>query len=452
MENFTPVPNEWIDQLTDGRLTVPMFTILCLLMRTCTWKTGVWKGTAERLQYALNGELGKRQISRHLKRLHVCGYITSHSIPGKRKSYKIDINNYVAVSDEVEIVLRPTELKDWQELPADHDADDDAEMTQAMTLRRRRDDAHDDAEMTSNPDVPDVPNTIDVPYLPKVLDQVSKQASKQVPPSEERAAAPPSVVKDQTSIPTTVEEFWADDFVNMDAKELLYTFKPNLTDSLVKEQLPMAIEILSLVPGDMDALDLVTWNHAHRSHKYATKEDKRLLLRSPKQMLASLKSPTASLVNDYDLHPFNDCSICKDQGLVHTKVLRAQVEAMRQEREAKRQAELLALAEAERTAAELEAKRIRWSKYDWSRKRNDDDRKAFSFNREFHPKRIFDRWGGKAPEAVLDASVIHFASQGQPFSWEEFETTFLDVWEARKDFLERPENKAKAAGIADTGP
>jgi hypothetical protein len=328
-------------------------------------------------------------------------------------------------------------------------------MTQAMTLRRRRDDAHDDAEMTSNPDIPDVldvPNTIDVPYVPKVLDQVSKQASKQVPPSEERVAAPSAVEEENSSIPTTVLEFWSDDFVDMDAKQLLFTFKPNLTDSLVKEQLPMAIEILSWVPGDMDALDLVTWNHAHRSHKYATKEDKRLFLRSPKQMLAALTHPNANLVNDYDLHPFNDCPICKEQGLVHTKVLRAQIEAAHQEREAKRQAELRALAEAERTAAELEARRIRWSKYDWSRKRNDDDRKKFAFNREFDCKQILDTFGGKAPESVLDATVIHFASQGRPFSWEEFETTFLDVWEARKDSLEQPESKARAQGIPAESP
>jgi hypothetical protein len=437
MENFTPVPNEWVDQLADGRLTVPMFTILCLLMRTCTWSTGVWKGTAERMQYALNGELGKRQISRYLKRLHACGYITSHSIPGKRKSYKIDLNNFVAVRDEVEIVLRPTELKDWQELPADHDADDDAEMTSTMTLRRRRDDEHDDAEMTSNPDVPDVPNTIDLPNVPKVPNQVSKQDSKQVPSSEENTAVRSVGSEEQTPVPSTVVEFWSDDLVAMEAKELLLRFKPHLTDHLVKEQLPMAIEILSLVPEDMDALDLVVWNQAHRSHKYATKDDKRLFLRSPKQMLAALKHPNANLVNDYDTHLFDECPICKEKGLVHTKVLRAVLEANHRESEAQRQAELLAIEEAERAAAELAAKRERWSKYDWSRKRNDDDRKTFNFNREFESKKISDAWGGKAPESVLDASVIYFASLGRPFSWSEFEQTFMDIWEARKDWYQQ---------------
>ena len=145
----------------------------------------------------------------------------------------------------------------------------------------------------------------------------------------------------------------------MDAKALLFRFKPNLTDYLVKEQLPMAIEILSLVPADMEALDLLAWNHAHRSHRYATKEDKKLFLRSPKQMLAALKHPNATLVNDYDLHPFNQCNICKEHGLVHTKIFRAEAEAANQEREQKRKDALRVMADAEREAAELAAKKER---------------------------------------------------------------------------------------------
>jgi hypothetical protein len=36
MENFTPVPNEWIDQLADGRLTAPMFTEFGMLRTSLT--------------------------------------------------------------------------------------------------------------------------------------------------------------------------------------------------------------------------------------------------------------------------------------------------------------------------------------------------------------------------------------------------------------------------------
>ena len=56
----------------------------------------------------------------------------------------------------------------------------------------------------------------------------------------------------------------------------------------------------------------------------------------------------------------------------------------------------------------------------------------FASNRQFDSKRICETWGGKAPESLLDASVIYFANLGRAFSWEEFEQSFLDIWEARK--------------------
>ena len=443
MENFTAIPNEWFDNLADGRLTPPMFDILCYLMRTCTWSKGEWRGEAERIRYGLGKAWSVSQINRHLTRLDNCRYIDRRNTPGRRGGYKILINNYA----HDEKILRPTELKDWRDIKdvdAQQDASDDACEMRVSCVGHAQDDA---CEMRSNLDVPDVdPDLQDIPDLPDVTQEniASKPASQQVPPSADSTAPGSSAMNE--NLPTTVDEFWSDDFVETEAKNLLLGLKPNLTDHLVKEQLPMTVEILSLVPEHMDASDLLQWNHAHRSGKYASKQDKLLYLRSPKQMLAALRSQDANLVNDYDLHDFANCPTCKPLGIVHTTTLRAAIEADRKRREEQRQAELLAMAEADREAAELAAKRERWSNYDWSRKRNDSDRKQFAFHREFDRKKIGLRFEG-SPDAVLDAAVIHFAKLGRSFSWEEFEETFLDIWEAHKDLLaERQKASAHTAG------
>jgi hypothetical protein len=99
MDSFTPIPNEWVDSLADGRLTMPMFTILCYLKRTCIWKTGVWRGTAERIQHGLNGEIKARQIQRYLKRVGVCGYISSAAcgVPTKLTSITMSLTTTVRI-------------------------------------------------------------------------------------------------------------------------------------------------------------------------------------------------------------------------------------------------------------------------------------------------------------------------------------------------------------------
>jgi hypothetical protein len=62
---------------------------------------------------------------------------------------------------------------------------------------------------------------------------------------------------------------------------------------------------------------VLKWNRAHRSGKYASKDDKKLYIRSAKQYLKALQSDTASLVNDYALHEFAHCEVCKEHGLLH---------------------------------------------------------------------------------------------------------------------------------------
>ena len=234
------------------------------------------------------------------------------------------------------------------------------------------------------------------------------------------------------NLPRTVDEFWSGDDnyeLGYDARELLYMIKPNLTDELVKRDVPVILECLKHVPEDMDAADLIKWNHLHRNHKYASKDDKRLYIRSAQQFLNTLTVGELTLLNDYDQHGFDSCEICQEHCLMHTKTLR---ELAAEERERKAEAErqrLAAMVEAERQAVEEKAVAEQRAKYVWDRKRNDLDRKAFRFHKEFDAKIIFDTFAPKqAPEAVLNTAVIYFASLGRPFDWEEFEEVFIDIW------------------------
>lgn len=279
-----------------------------------------------------------------------------------------------------------------------------------------------------------------------LVETVASEGANEQEPSAVSSSAP-LFPKQSNPLPQTVQEFWDDDLVAWEAKVLLHTLKPNLTDSLVNEQLPMALEILYLVPEHQDARDLVEWNHKHRGHKYASKQDRALYIRSCKQLLAALKSPDANLVNDYDTHAWDECSICKEHGLMHTKELRAAIAAKKASEAEQERQRLARLAEQERQIAEEEIRRERWSQYVFERPWTPEEAKAFQSNRQFPYQQVADKFAGKAPEAVLRAMVIWFAAKAQPFSWGEFETTFTDAWDARKA---QQVEKAKAA-VPDFG-
>ena len=178
MENFTAIPNEWFDHYANGRLTPPMFDILCYLKRTCTWSTGEWRGEAERIRYGLNKAWSVSQINRYLARLHNCRYIDRQNTPGRRGGYKILINNYAY--DEK--VLRPTESKDWRDIKdadAQQDASDDACEMRLRCAGHAPDDA---CEMRSNLDVPDVdPDEPDIPNVPDKAQSVTQSSAPAAP-------------------------------------------------------------------------------------------------------------------------------------------------------------------------------------------------------------------------------------------------------------------------------
>ena len=278
MKDFTPVPNEWIDSLADGRLTPPMYAILSYLMRTCTWTTGVWRGEAERVHYGLNRSWSVRQINRYLTRLHECGYVTRKNIPGRRGGYKILLNNYVSVNDSEEQSLRPTKLKDWRDLEGVDVPDDDSELSLTMTVRRLGDVPDDDSEMTSNPDVPNVaPDDTDVPKVP---DDQTKQASEPVSQSVIAADAATGCLTSQAVVI---------------ARNLYPVAMPKDIDA---DQLNA---LVARYP-DADWNGLFAWN---RTHKPAP-----LVYRSAEKFLEGVETS----LNDFANHDAATCARCKALG------------------------------------------------------------------------------------------------------------------------------------------
>ncbi|HLM83353.1 MAG TPA: hypothetical protein VK302_22325 [Terriglobales bacterium] len=139
-----------------------------------------------------------------------------------------------------------------------------------------------------------------------------------------------------------------------DASELLHIITPNVTDAMVREQLPLCARILEFFPRADEyavkaAESVLKFNRAHRSGKYATKDDKKLYIRTAAQYLKALESPNASLLNDYDCHDFKNCETCREAGVFGWKEFVRQVRAD-EKREKERK-------ESERQAAALRAKR-----------------------------------------------------------------------------------------------
>jgi Helix-turn-helix domain len=139
--------------------------------------------------------------------------------------------------------------------------------------------------------------------------------------------------------------------------DLLHRISPNVTDVMVQDQFPLCAKILSHFNGAPEELQpaaaelVLKYNRAHRSGKYASKDDKKLYLRTAKQFLAALESPSASLMNDYDTHELENCETCQNAGCgMHWRKFVQEVLA-------ERERERLAAVEAERQHAE-EARRL----------------------------------------------------------------------------------------------
>ncbi|HXJ03670.1 MAG TPA: hypothetical protein VNH65_01135 [Candidatus Acidoferrum sp.] len=142
-----------------------------------------------------------------------------------------------------------------------------------------------------------------------------------------------------------------------DASELLHIITPNVTDAMVREQLPLCARILEFFPRAdeyaVKAAELVLgFNRAHRSGKYATKDDKKLYIRNAAQYLKALESSTASLLNDYDNHDFKNCETCRESGVFDYKAFVREIRKDQEREAARKKQEKLAAIEREKRLAE----------------------------------------------------------------------------------------------------
>ena len=147
---------------------------------------------------------------------------------------------------------------------------------------------------------------------------------------------------------------------------LLENLNPMLSASAVEAQLPTAWRVLQHFEEHYGveyslwaAQFVVEWNRAHRSGKYASKDDKKMYLRTAEQYLKALDSPTATLLGDYESHDFEHCPTCLEHKLRHVS---KRIEEDKQEEQA--------AAEAAASKAALRAERERIAKLCGSCKTN----------------------------------------------------------------------------------
>lgn len=214
-------------------------------------------------------------------------------------------------------------------------------------------------------------------YPSAVSTAVSKKESKQVSPSRPAGAAAPSAApaspekqtptpqglesaseekKNQPQIKTEIEErFWTEDIFTAEA-ELLCAITPRPSAATIENGLPLCARILAhfytvnedyrVIAAEM----VLKYNRAHRGHQYATKEDRKLHIRTAEQFLKALESDNATLMNDYLTHDCDDCELCLKAGALNYRKLIQEMIAEERQREERKRAEEKRLAEEARLA------------------------------------------------------------------------------------------------------
>jgi hypothetical protein len=187
-------------------------------------------------------------------------------------------------------------------------------------------------------------------------EQKQKQNQKQNQKQDQKQ----DQTQEQPLLPATVDELFDGRLEGQAdlAANLLWRIAPHVTDAMVKEQLPLCIKILGFFEDAEEyavqsAEAVLKWNRAHRSGKYASKDDKKLYMRTAAQFLKALESPSASLINDYASHDFKNCEVCREAGTYHYKeMIRNIREDQRREAERKEREKQQAIIAAKRKAEE----------------------------------------------------------------------------------------------------
>lgn len=214
-----------------------------------------------------------------------------------------------------------------------------------------------------------------LPLVPSGSEKESKQASPSLPtvatalpgvssasPENQNPDGPRGVVANQDQEqpqpqeqPQTVVGLY-ENLSYGQAGWLLLKIQPNLTDAAVAKHFPCAERILTffdMVDENYQAMAaemVLDWNRAHRSGKYASKDDKKLLIRTAAQYLRALESDNAFLLNDYDSHEFEQCEVCKERGYTHYRQFIKEMQEEERRKEAAKQEAIHRRAEEERLA------------------------------------------------------------------------------------------------------
>ncbi len=478
---------ELFNQLHEGEITPSMLLTMGCLYNWADWSTGIVKNvsagglvTWTREAYCL------KTFHEALRRLEWMGWITRHRVQGSHRSYAVTIHNYKAqIRREVRTengsetltetkVVNPKELRScWDENTGTF-AWASTE-TASETATKAASEASRETATRTNLKT-NLKSNLNNQSQIESQDPLSKEVSEQVSPSFASLTTAPSPSlalgeaeqeqnqprpesgdvpeqKQQPDAPQTFQEMIdMDDFTTSSPTELLFKISPNITDAMVREQLPICQRILTYFSESRHVADefavlaaeqVLKYNRAHRSGKYASKEDKKLLIRTAKQFLKALESDSASLMNDYLTHGIDECEVCLKAGVSNYRTLIKEILKDRDDRE---EARLRAI-EQEKLAAEEKLKQERWAAYVFA-KASDEQKKCFHGLRTFDINPVIASYknpdGTSLPSIVygINAVVRYFADRNTPFDREEWDAMLADAAEA---YLEK-HNYAAAAG------
>ena len=207
------------------------------------------------------------------------------------------------------------------------------------------------------------PSAVSTAVSEKESEQVSPSANLAAPlasleePQGTSSPAPPTPsghagLKPETKVqqghsgsgPHTAQELY-DDYFGTEEMILLLKITPIPTDAMVRDHYSICSRILSFFDTDtaehrvLAAEKVMEWNRAHRSHKYASKEDKLYYLRTAPQYLKALEA--GNLLNSYETHDFENCEICEAAGIGmhYRELLRRMAEKERERENRKREEE-----------------------------------------------------------------------------------------------------------------
>lgn len=168
--------------------------------------------------------------------------------------------------------------------------------------------------------------------------------------SEEKKNQPQ---EDPHPISEIEEEFWTQEIFT-ERGELMFAINPKPSVAAIEKGLPICDRILAHfddVPEDYRGLAVtmvLKYNRAHRGHQYATKEDRKLYIRTAEQFLKALESDNATLMNDCLTHDCDDCELCLKAGALNYRKLIADMINEKRRSDEKRRAAEAARLEAER--------------------------------------------------------------------------------------------------------